>query len=138
MNRRAATSQAIAAAIAGACVCAAPAAAQPPTLHHVRYTVTAEQTTAADIYYRDTDPPSWADYSHNPYVFSPKAEAVVGPDQPWVFDAMLVDPARWAMVTASNGQAAERPMFRCLLTVDGVVVADAQGPKGALCSQRNW
>lgn len=117
---------------------AAPAVAQGPGPHHVRYTVTADQQTSADIYYRDTDPPSWADYSHNPYVFSPKAEVTVGPGQPWVLDVMLIDPARWAMVTASNGRAADRPNFRCELTVDGVVVAAHEGPKGALCSQRYW
>ncbi|MCK0175457.1 hypothetical protein MWU83_14865 [Mycolicibacterium sp. F2034L] len=119
-------------------MCPAPAAAQEPVGRHVRYVVTAEQPTKADIYYRDTEPANWADYSHNPYVFSPKAEVSIGPDQPWVLDVLLLDPARWAMVTATNGQAQDRPNFRCELTVDGEVVAEHQGPKGALCSLRHW
>ncbi|MBO0676713.1 hypothetical protein JRC04_04455 [Mycolicibacterium sp. S2-37] len=119
-------------------VLAAPAAAQEPVGHHVRYTVTAEQPTKADIYYRDAEPANWADYSHNPYVFSPRAEVNVGPDQPWVLDVFLVDPARWAMVTATNGLAQDRPNFRCELTVDGEAVAEHLGPKGALCSLRHW
>lgn len=48
----------------------ASAHAQPP-LHHISYRVTAEEPVSADIYYREADPPTWADYSHNPYVFSP-------------------------------------------------------------------
>jgi hypothetical protein len=44
-------------------------------VHRVTYTVTADQSLEVDIYYRDVDPPNWSDYSHNPYEFSPKAEA---------------------------------------------------------------
>nr|MCH9735477.1 hypothetical protein [Actinomycetes bacterium] len=55
---------------ASAVVTGAPAAAQP-TLHHVRYTVGASQDIfGAEIYYRDTQPPNWAEYSHNPYLYS--------------------------------------------------------------------
>lgn len=112
--------------------------AQEPTLHHVKYTVTAEKPSYADIYYRDTDPPTWAEYSHNPYQFSPRVEAEVGPDQPWVLEVMLADPSRWAMVAASGGSSPIEPMFRCELAVDGVVVDSKDGPKGALCSLRHW
>jgi hypothetical protein len=35
-------------------------------VHRVTYTVTADQSLDVDIYYRDVDPPNWADYSHNP------------------------------------------------------------------------
>jgi hypothetical protein len=39
----------------------------PPPLRHVQYTVFSEQPyAAAEIYYRDTDPPNWQEYSHNP------------------------------------------------------------------------
>nr|WP_226863235.1 hypothetical protein [Mycolicibacterium baixiangningiae] len=114
------------------------APAQGPVPHHVRYTVTADQPTRADIYYRAVDPPNWADYSHNPYQFSPKAEVVLDPVRPWVFEATLVDPNRWAMVTATSGVGPDRPNFRCELAVDGVVVASHEGPKGALCSLRTW
>lgn len=121
-----------------ALVCAGPAVADEPALHHVRYTVTADRPVSADIYYRDTDPPSWADYSHNPYQFSPKAEIEVGPGHPWILDVTLFDPDRWAMVTATNGRSPERPNFRCELTVDGVVASTHDGAKGALCSVRHW
>ena len=53
-------------------------------LHHVKYTVFSETPFRnAEIYYRDVDPPNFADYSHNPYVFSPNVEADVGPNQMW-------------------------------------------------------
>ncbi len=114
------------------------AAAEGPAPHRVRYVVTADHPTSADVYYRDTDPPTWAEYSHNPYQFSPKAKVLLGPDDPWVLDTALIDPDRWAMVVATSGQRADRPTIRCELTVDGSVVATHSGPKGALCSLRHW
>lgn len=117
----------------------APTAAAEPPLRHVKYTVFTEIPFAnAQIYYRDVDPPNWADYSHNPYLYSPKAEASVGPDQMWTLDVMLANPDQWAMVTATSLQSPQTPNFHCILAVDGVVVATNQGPKGALCSIRNW
>ncbi len=115
-----------------------PAHADPPPLHQVTYTVTAQTPTRADIYYRETDPPNWADYSHNPYVFSPKAEVEVGPGAPWVLTVQLADPDRWAMVSATSGRGPATPAFHCELAVDGVVVATGDGPKGALCAVRHW
>lgn len=124
----------------GAVATAAAAAAEDPVLHHVRYTVTADAPFWAQIYYRETDPPTWSDYSHNPYMFSPKAEADVGPGQPWVFEAMLANPDLWAMVLVQSGEEpnAATPTFNCELAVDGVVVKTNSGDKGALCSIRNW
>jgi hypothetical protein len=125
----------------GVMVPAAPAAAQDPPpapLRNVKYTIFAEQSTPVQIYYRDVDPPSWADYNHNPYVFSPKADANVGPDQQWNLDVQLANPDEWAMVVASSGQGAGNPNIHCVLAIDGVVVKTHQGPKGALCSVRNW
>jgi hypothetical protein len=111
----------------------------PPPLHNVHYTVWAEQPFNVSIYYRDTDPPNWADYSHNPYQFSPKVEADVGPNQQWNLDVGLVNPDEWAMVVAgTGGESAKSPNIHCALAVDGVVVKTNQGPKGALCSLRNW
>ena len=73
----------------------------PPPLRHVQYTVFTEQPyTGAEIYYRDTDPPNWAEYSHNPYLYSPNIEAALGPDQQWNLDVWLANPDAWAMVTA--------------------------------------
>lgn len=132
-----------AAALASVCALAAPAltavpAAAQDTLHHVRYTVTSEAPTDADIYYRDTDPPDSAAYSHNPYVYSPKAEALVGGGQTWTLDVMLADPHQWAMVIATSGRDPVTPNVHCTLEVDGAVVTTGQGPKGALCSLRPW
>jgi len=110
----------------------------PPPLHQVKYTVFAEQPFNVEIYYRDVDPPNWAEYSHNPYRFAPNVEADVGPDKQWVLDVMLANPNEWAMVTASNGGSTQTPNIHCVLAVDGVVVATHQGPKGALCSLRTW
>ncbi|MCV7285531.1 hypothetical protein H7J87_09340 [Mycolicibacterium wolinskyi] len=115
-----------------------PAHADDRVLHQVTYTVTAESPVTADIYYREADPPTWAEYSHNPYVFSPKAEVRVGPGQPWVLNVMLADPDRWAMVSATSGRLPASPMFRCELAVDGVVITTGDGPKGALCALRHW
>ncbi|MEX7474175.1 hypothetical protein AB4Z39_31265 [Mycobacterium adipatum] len=115
---------------------AGPAHAEPP--RQVTYTVTAETPVTADIYFRDVDPPTWADYSHNPYLFSPKVEVEVGPDRPWVLHTSLIDPNRWAMVSATSGRIPGEPGFHCELAVDGVVVATGVGPKGALCSLRHW
>lgn len=123
---------------AGGLTAVVAAHADTPTPHHVVYTVTAATPVTADIYYRDVDPPTWADYSHNPYEFSPKARVEVGPGQPWVLHATLIDPQRWAMVTATSGRLPAEPMFHCELSVDGAVVATADGPKGALCALRHW
>lgn len=113
---------------------------EAPVPHRVTYTVTAEQRTDVGIYYRDVDPPTWADYSHNPYEFSPRDDLTLEPGVPWVREATLVDPMRWAMVTVSTGGLAPQATstLRCELAIDGVVVDRAAGPKGALCSLRNW
>ncbi|SOX54940.1 hypothetical protein MAAFP003_3620 [Mycobacterium ahvazicum] len=112
--------------------------ADPPALHRVTYTVSAERSAAADIYFRDADPASWAEYSHNPYQFSPKVEANVGPSARWTRDVWLATPDQWAMVSATSGLAPVTPNFHCELAVDGAVVATNNGAKGALCSLRHW
>ena len=111
----------------------------PPPLHNVHYTVWAEQPFSLSIYYRDTDPPNWGDFSHNPYQFSPKVEADVGPHEQWNLDVGLANPDEWAMVVAgTGGESTKAPNIHCALAVDGVVVKTSQGPKGALCSIRNF
>jgi hypothetical protein len=109
-----------------------------PVLHQVKYSIWAETPVYAEIYYRDTDPPTFADYSHNPYQYSPNVEATVGPDKKWVLDVMLADPNLWAMVVAQVPLSPTNPNFHCVLAVDGNVVVTNQGPKGALCSIRTW
>jgi len=131
-------------ALAAACVAfgSATAAADddpPPPLHQVHYTVWAEQPFSVDIWYRDVDPPNWAAYSNNPYQFTPNVQADVGPHQQWNLDVGLADPDEWAMLTTNTGGVSTKtPNIHCALAVDGVVVATNVGPKGALCSIRNW
>ncbi|WP_135459812.1 hypothetical protein [Mycobacterium sp. DL99] len=126
----------------GACLpLATPAHAdEGPLLHRVTYTVTAEEPTTVGIYFREVDPPTWADYSHNPYEFSPKDDLTLEPGKPWIRETTLADPMKWAMVTVSTaGLAPQSPRaLSCELAIDGVVVDRAAGPKGALCSLRNW
>jgi len=117
---------------------AGPAHSEPPAPRQVTYTVTTATPVSADIYFRDVVPPTWADYSHDPYIFSPKVVVDVGPDRPWVLHTTMSDPGRWAMVSATSGRAPGEPMFHCELSVDGVVVATSDGPKGALCAVRHW
>jgi hypothetical protein len=134
-----------AALAAGTIATAAPAFADDPAppgppLHHVQYTVTADAPYWAHIYYRDSEPVMFSDYSHNPYEFSPRADVDIAPDKPWVLDAMLADPNLWAMVLVQSGESPNFPTpgFNCKLAVDGVVVKTNSGPKGALCSIRKW
>ncbi|CAJ1499725.1 hypothetical protein [[Mycobacterium] burgundiense] len=138
--RALATTAAALAILGGSIGAATPAMANEPVLHHVRYTVSAAGPIWAHIYYRDAEPAVFSDYSHNPYMFSPRADVDIAPDKPWVLDAMLADPGMWAMVTVQSGESLEfpTPEFRCELAVDGVVVKTDSGPKGALCSIRNW
>lgn len=123
---------------AAAVAAAGPARAEGPVLHDVTYTVYTDIPASVDIYYRDTDPPNFADYSHNPYMFSPKVEADLGPDRPWVLTVRLAQPQYWAMVTGTSGLSPNPPNFHCTLAVDGTVVASNSGAKGALCSMRHW
>lgn len=128
-------------ALASAAALAAPAgiaAAEGPLLHTVTYTVYTDNPFTADIYYRDRQPPNFAEYSHDPYVFSPKAVAAIGPDRPWVLDVRLADPNMWAMVVGTSGLSPNPPNFHCTLAVDGNVVVTNSGLKGALCSLRTW
>jgi hypothetical protein len=107
-------------------------------MHAVKYSVWTETPVYADIYYRDVDPPTFADYSHNPYQYSPKVEATIGPDKQWVLDVQLANPDQWAMVVVTVFHATNPANFHCVLAVDGQVVVTNQGPKGALCSIRHW
>lgn len=137
MNRVRPASGVLMIAVVTGAVTVPPALAQPVP-HLISYTVTTAHPVSADIYFRDVDPPTWADYSHNPYMFSPKVTVEVGPDRPWVLNATLFDPNRWAMVSATSGMSPQSPGFRCELSVDDVVVSTDAGPKGALCSIRHW
>ena len=87
---------AVAAVAVGCVVAGTPSAVADdpaPVLHRVKYTVFSETPFRnAEIYYRDTEPANFAEYSHNPYVFSPNVTADVGPNQMWTQDVMLGEP----------------------------------------------
>src|ERR1700722_6975995 len=120
-------------------VAAAPARADDPVMHQVRYVITAANPIWADIYYLDQQPAKFSDYSHNTYQYTPNVQADIGPGHPWTSPVvMLTDPANYAMVTVSTGTEPGTPMFHCALVVDGVVVKSNDGPKGTLCSLRIW
>jgi hypothetical protein len=117
---------------------AAPSLADPP-MHQVRYVITAASPIWADIYYLDQQPVLFSDYSHNPYQFTPNVQADIAPGHPWTSPVvMLSNPSDYAMVSVSTGTEPGAPMFHCALVVDGVVVKSNDGPKGVLCSLRNW
>ncbi|MGA7050707.1 MAG: hypothetical protein WBZ37_05445 [Mycobacterium sp.] len=116
----------------------APARADDPVQHRVRYTITAANSINADIYYLDNEPDAFFRWSHNPYEYSPNIKAGVGPGKPWVFELMLANPDQYAWVSASSGLSGAAPQFHCDLAVDGVVVVSKDGPKGVLCSIRQW
>jgi hypothetical protein len=125
-------------AVVAATAAAAPVHADSFALHRITYIVTSDATLDADVYYRDVDPPTWADYSHNPYQFNPRDEAILAPERPWVREVTLTDPDKWAMVAISRASSASDGTIRCALAVDGVTVATAEGTAGAVCSLRNW
>ncbi|BBX46364.1 hypothetical protein GCM10009641_49500 [Mycobacterium cookii] len=130
---------AIAALSAASALVAVPARADDPPMHEVKYVITAASPIWADIYYLDQDPGKFSNYSHNPYQFTPNVQADIAPGHPWVSPpVMLANPDQYAMVAVSTGTEPGTPMFHCALIVDGVVKASQDGPKGALCSLRNW
>lgn len=126
---------------AAALAAAIPAGADDTAPHRVRYSVSSTETAQAYIYYREVQPPNFGEYSHNPYQYSPKADVIIGPGQPWIFDTTLANPEDWAMVVVSlpaMHPAPGAPGFVCELRIDDVVVATDAGTKGALCSLRTW
>jgi hypothetical protein len=120
-------------------VAAPPVRADDPVMHQVRYVITAQNPIWADIYYLGQQPAKFSDYSHNTYQYTPNVQADIGPGHPWTSpEVMLTDPNTYAMVVVSTGTEPGTPMFHCALVVDGAVVASNDGPKGTLCSLRNW
>lgn len=126
--------------VAGAGLAASTGRAQAdPVWHQVVYVVSSRTPAYVDIFYQDQDPTVFADYSHNPYTFTPQVHADIGPDKPWVQPVSLLNPDQWAMVTVTTGREPVAPGgIQCDLSVDGKVVVSKLGPKGALCSLRTW
>jgi hypothetical protein len=109
-----------------------------PVMHHVKYSISAQKPIYANIYYIDQEPAIFSDYSHDPYRFTPNVKTDLTPGNPWTFELNLAKPDVWAMVLASTGTEPGEPQFHCDLSVDGTVVVSKDGPKGVLCSLRNW
>jgi hypothetical protein len=125
-------------AMAGLLVSTGRAHADDPVMHHVKYTITAQNPIYADIYYHDQEPAIFSDYSHDPYRFTPNVKTDIGPGKPWSFELDMANPDVWAMALASTGTEPGTPGLHCDLSVDGAVVVSKDGPKGVLCSIRNW
>jgi hypothetical protein len=139
MHRLLTAGSAMLVVMAGLLVSTGRAHADPdPVMHHVKYTVTAQNPIYADIYYIDQEPDRFSDYSHNPYQYTPHVNFDVGPGKAWSFDWDVTKPDVWAMVSASTGTEPGTPQLHCDLSVDGAVVVSKDGPKGVLCSLRNW
>ena len=125
-------------AMSGLLVSTGRAHADDPVMHHVKYTVTAQNPIYTDIYYLDHEPAKFSDYSHDPYSFSPHIDVDLGPGKSWSYELDLSKPDVYAMVVASTGTEPGTPGLHCELAVDGSVVVSKDGPKGVLCSIRNW
>ena len=125
-------------ATAGLLVSTGRAHADDPVMHHVKYTITAKNPIYANIYYIDQEPAIFSDYSHDPYRFTPNVQADIAPNKPWSFELNLAKPEYWAMVVVNTGPEPSTPQFHCDLSVDGAVVVSNDGPRGVLCSIRNW
>lgn len=110
----------------------------PPVMHHVKYTITVQNPIYANIYYIDQEPTIFSDYSHDPYRFTPNVKTDIAPGNPWSFELNEAKPEYWAMVVVNTGSEPGTPQFHCDLSVDGSVVVSHDGPKGVLCSIRNW
>ena len=123
---------------AGLSVSAGRAHADDPIMHHIKYTINAKNPIYANIYYIDQEPTTFADYSHDPYRFTPNVQADIAPGRPWSFELNLAKPEYWAMVVVNTGTEPGTPEFHCELSVDGSVVVSKDGHKGVLCSIRNW
>jgi hypothetical protein len=112
--------------------------ADDPVMHHVKYAISVQNPIYANIYYIDQEPPIFSDYSHDPYRFTPNVKTDIAPDKPWSFEMDMTKPDVWAMVVVNTGPEPGTPQFHCDLSVDGAVVVSKDGPRGVLCSIRNW
>jgi hypothetical protein len=129
---------AILVAMTGLLVSSGRAHADDPVMHHVKYTIAVQNPIYANIYYIDQEPAMFSDYSHDPYRFTPNVKTDIAPGNPWSFELNEAKPEYWAMVVVNTGTEPGTPQFHCDLSVDGAVVVSKDGPRGVLCSIRNW
>lgn len=105
--------------------------------HTVTYTVVAQDTLNAQIYYLASEPASQADYDADASAYLTNVRTPLEPGQPWVYETTLTDPDQWALVSAS-GALRVPPNFSCEIAVDGEVVARHDGASGVQCALRPW
>ena len=124
-------------AMAGLLVSAGPAHADDPVMHHVTYTVSAQNPIYANIYYMDQEPAISPTTATTPTGSPPTSK----PISPRVSRGSSTDvaakPEDWAMVTSTPAANRARRSFIATCGRRGVVVSK-DGPKGVLCSLRNW
>lgn len=105
--------------------------------HQVTYTITTTSDLNANIQYIETDPPSRSAYDADAARYLKTIRTPIAGGQPLVYSATLVDPGKWALVTASGGLRIN-PEFHCEIAVDGTVVVSQQGGSGVTCSTQPW
>ncbi len=93
-------------AITGLLVTAGRAHADDPVMHHVKYTITAQNPIYTDIYYLDHEPARFSDYSHNPYSFTPHIDVDLGPGKGVELRAGPVEPRRLRDGRGEHGHGA--------------------------------
>jgi len=114
-------------------------ASAEPAAHQVHYTLTAAGPGDFNVYYSFAAPPSLEAYHATPDAFVKSEKINLAPGAAWEFDATLTD-SQWAFLSASGAAHAMQsdPNVRCVITVDGQVVADQTGPFTTQCQLRSW
>lgn len=122
-------------AAASVVVGSAPAHAEPPTGHQVKYVLTSGTGATFQVNYLVTQPPSKDAYNADAYAFLKKEDVPT----PWEFTTSLEDP-QWATIDASIGyhRMNAEPGAHCEILVDGQVVVQGDGPYTARCQLSNW
>lgn len=142
-NMGAATSRVGAAAAAVVLVAAAASAASQAVSHaepagkKVTYTVVAQDTFMANIYYMANQPPNKAAYDADSAKYLMFERVPLTPGVPWVKETTLADPTQWALVSGS-GALRQPPKFHCEIAIDGVVATTSDGDSGVQCALRPW
>jgi len=114
-------------------------ASAEPAAHQVHYTLSAAGPGDFNVYYAVAAPPSLQAYHATPDAYVKSEKINLAPGAPWEFDATLAD-SQWAFLSASGAAHAMQadPNVRCVITVDGQVVADQSGPFTTQCQLRSW
>jgi hypothetical protein len=126
--------------VASAGVAASQASASAdPAAHQVHYTLSAAGPGDFNLYYAVAAPPSLEAYHATPDAYVKSEKISLAPDAPWEFNATLAD-SQWAFLSASGAAHAMQadPNVRCVIAVDGQVVADQSGPFTTQCQLRSW